>query len=297
MPHAKEIALYLESPMRGADLVIAHPGPAGAPGPGSVCFLSTPSPHCIEALNKLGPEVLCIVPETIADSLSCTLIVHPDPRLAFCKALNRFFAKDREWGIHPTAQVSPGAAIHAMSHIGPNVVIGEGCSIGKGTVVMGNSVIGKGTRIGENCLVKSNTTIGQEGFGYARDEEGRPVAFIHFGGVRIGDNVVIGANCTVVQAALETTVIEDDVKLDDHVHIAHNCRIGAGTLVAAGATLSGGVEVGANTWISPNATIIDGISIGRGAKVGIGAVVLRNVDAGRTVFGNPAKALPRTSKK
>ncbi|MBW2065846.1 MAG: hypothetical protein JRJ03_13080, partial [Deltaproteobacteria bacterium] len=154
--------------------------------------------------------------------------------------------------------------------------------------------IGENVVIGKDCIIKSNTTIGDHGFGFARDGKGKLVQFPHIGGVRIGDRVEIGANCTVVRATLDMTVIEDDVKTDDHVHIAHNCRIGPRTLIAAGAILSGNVTVGAEVWISPNSTIIDYGIVGEKAFIGLGAVVIRPVGAGETVVGNPGRVLRKT---
>jgi UDP-3-O-[3-hydroxymyristoyl] glucosamine N-acyltransferase len=172
-------------------------------------------------------------------------------------------------------------------------VLGRRAKIGSGTQIHSNVVVTDGTFIGRDCVIKSNTTIGEEGFGFARDENGRPVHFPHIGGVRIGNRVVIGANCTVVRAALDMTIIEDDVKTDDHVHIAHNCHIGAGTLIAAGAVLSGNVTVGPESWISPNSTIIDYGKVGEKAFVGLGAVVIDPVPPGETVVGNPARILSK----
>src|SRR3546814_3805834 len=115
--------------------------------------------------------------------------------------------------------------------------------IGDRSVIGENCVLAEGVSVGADCRIKPNTTIGARGFGFARDEDGHPVEFPHIGTVSIGDRVEIGANCTVVRAALDATVIEDAVKTDDHVHIAHNVVVGARTFIAAGAVLSGSVTV------------------------------------------------------
>ncbi|OGA72011.1 MAG: hypothetical protein A3G81_32050 [Betaproteobacteria bacterium RIFCSPLOWO2_12_FULL_65_14] len=112
---------------------------------------------------------------------------------------------------------------------------------------------------------------------------------LHLGGVRIGDHVEVGALTTVVQGALEDTVLEDYVKINDHVHIAHNCHIGEATIIGGGAYLSGSIKVGKNCWISPDCSIRQKLTIGDEAIVGIGAVVVHDVDAGSMVYGNPAK--------
>ena len=104
----------------------------------------------------------------------------------------------------------------------------------------------------------------------------------------IQDNVEIGALNTVAGGTIHPTVVEVDVKTDDHVHIAHNCRIGPRTIITACAELSGSVRIGADCWIGPNASIRDGISVGDGAFVGIGSNVIAPVLPRAIVYGNPA---------
>ena len=116
-----------------------------------------------------------------------------------------------------------------------------------------------------------------------------PFACCTFGGVRIGNRVEVGSVTTVCQGTLGPTIIEDDAKVDDHVHVAHNCRIKKMAFVIACAELSGGVVVGERAWIGPNASVLEKVTIGDDALVGLGAVVLRNVANGVTVVGNPAK--------
>jgi len=189
--------------------------------------------------------------------------------------------------------VAADAQICEGVSIGPGCVIGAGARIGAGTRIHAQVVIAANSVIGAHCIVKSNTTIGESGFGFAKDHAGTPVHFPHLGAVEIGDYVEIGANCTVVRAALDNTVVANHVKTDDHVHIAHNCRIGPRVQIAAGAIISGSVTVAADVWIGPNATISDYVQIGEGARIAIGAVVLRDVEPGVTMLGNPARAAGR----
>jgi UDP-3-O-[3-hydroxymyristoyl] glucosamine N-acyltransferase LpxD len=185
--------------------------------------------------------------------------------------------------LHPSVKVSPGA------------VIENGVAIGEGSVVGPNAVIRSGTRIGRFCEVKSGAVIGDSGFGFERDHENNPIRMIHLGGVVIGDHVEIGALATVVKGALGDTVLEDHVKVNDHVHIAHNCRIGARTMIGACADLSGSLKVGRDVWIAPNSSIRQKLVIGEGAIIGIGAVVIKNVQPGATVVGNPAKMVEKAA--
>lgn len=293
MPSVKEIADFLKAPLRGADLSSVVPRSLQTAEKGAIVFLNKEMPEAIGRLNELG-AIACVTTKTIADRLpSCTTLIHENPRLAFCKLLERFFVPPARPVIAESAAIAPTARLAKDAIIGAGAVIGEGAVIGAGTRIANNVVIADGTVIGENCIIKSNTTIGEPGFGFVVDTDGKPVRFPHIGTVRIGNNVEIGANCTVVRAALDTTIVGDDVKTDDHVHIAHNAIVGPRTQIAAGAVLSGSVTLGADVWIGPNVTLIDYVTVGDGGRVGIGSVVARSVPPGATVFGNPARQLPK----
>lgn len=187
--------------------------------------------------------------------------------------------------IDTTALVDPTAAISV------GVVIGRGAVIGPRTVILPNVTIGPNVRIGAHCIIKSGTVIGQAGFGFYRSDDGSPEHLPHVGGVVIGNRVELGALNTVASGTIHPTVLGDQVKTDDHVHIAHNCVISAATLIAACAELSGSVEVGEHVWIGPNATARDGISLGDRSFVAIGSVVTKSVPADCRVFGSPARPI------
>jgi len=214
-----------------------------------------------------------------------SLIESNNPRLDFALALNKLGA---EVGFceHESTPI-----IHPNTKIGRNVVIGNGAEIGEGTVIYHNVVIHDGVKIGKRCLIKSGTIIGENGFGFERDEAGIPVRIIHLGSVEIGDDVELGSLNTICRGSLGNTIIEQHVKTDDHVHIAHNCIIRQGVLLTACVELSGGVEVGAFSWIGPNSSVIQKIKIGKNSFVGIASNVTKNVVDGATVAGNPARLL------
>ncbi len=221
--------------------------------------------------------------DAAANGLS--IIASPNPRLDFIRGQHIL---DRTPGFAPATE-PPN--LHPTVQVGPHTTIENGVEIGEGTRIGSSVVIKSGTRIGKFCDIKSGAIIGEPGFGFERDPDGRPWKMIHLGGVLIGDHVEIGALNTIVRGALGETVLEDYVKTDDHVHIAHNCHIGERTLITACAELSGSVTVGREVWISPNCTITQKVTIGDKAFIGIGAVVLRDVEPGVKVFGNPAKPL------
>lgn len=214
-----------------------------------------------------------------------TVIATANARLDFIRA-QHLLARDP--GFAPWTEPPQ---IHHTATIGKNVAIEPGVVIGEGTRVGHNVVIHGGTRIGRFCDIKSGAVIGEAGFGFERDEEGLPLKMLHLGGVRIGDHVEVGSFSTVCRGGLGDTVLEDHVKLDDHVHVAHNCQVGTGTLITACAELSGSVTVGKNVWIAPNATVVQKISIGDEAFIGMAAVVLKPVPARTKVFGNPARRI------
>jgi UDP-3-O-[3-hydroxymyristoyl] glucosamine N-acyltransferase len=133
--------------------------------------------------------------------------------------------------------------------------------------------------------------IGEKGFGFPFAEDGTPVELPHLASVRIADYVEIGALNTVVGGALSDTIIHSHVKTDDHVHIAHNCEIGARTVITACSEISGSVKIGERCWLSPNCSIMNKINIGDDCFIGLGAVVLKDVPSGAVMVGNPAKIL------
>lgn len=181
--------------------------------------------------------------------------------------------------------------IHPTAKIGQNVVIESGCHISENVVIEHNVVIHEGTTIGRGSRIRSCSSIGGDGFGFERMENGTPLRFAHLGGVFIGENVEVGSCTTIARGTLSNTIIEDLVKIDNLVHIAHNCHIKRGAFIIACAELSGGVTVGENAWIAPNSCTHQKINIGDNSLIGLGAVVTKNVPNNSVFAGNPAKKI------
>ncbi len=257
----------------------------------SICSLNDTENYCLTfSKNQHVDEkkITVICDETqIGNKNENGYILSNDPRYDFVRALsylkmeNGFAKWDTESIIHPTTS------------IGKNVVIESGCSIGSNTVIEANTVIHEGTRIGMNCLIRSGANIGGDGFGFVRDQTGRLLRFIHLGGVKIGNEVEIGALNSIARGTLNDTIIENGVKTDNLVHIAHNCHIGCNSLITACVELSGGVIVGKNVWIGPNSSVLEKIKIGDNAFIGIGSVVTKDVDTSMAVAGNPSRRIKR----
>ena len=257
----------------------------------SICSLNDTENYCLTfSKNQHVDEkkITVICDETqIENKNENGYILSSDPRYDFVRALsylkieNGFATWNTESIIHPTTS------------IGKNVVIESGCSIGSNTTIEANTVIHQGTRIGMNCLIRSGANIGGDGFGFVRDQTGRLLRFIHLGGVKIGNEVEIGALNSIARGTLNDTIIENGVKTDNLVHIAHNCHIGCNSLITACVELSGGVIVGKNVWIGPNSSVLEKIKIGDNAFIGIGSVVTKDVDPSIAVAGNPSRRIKR----
>jgi UDP-3-O-[3-hydroxymyristoyl] glucosamine N-acyltransferase len=219
----------------------------------------------------------------------------------------------REGGIHPSAVISPSAVVHKSAVIEPWVFVGEGVWIGERTWIGAGSVIGRDVRIGQNCkiyprvTIYPNTTIGDrvivhagavlgsDGFGYVRDPQtGNHEKFPQIGLLEIEDDVEIGANTTIDRGALEVTRIGKGTKIDNLVHIGHNCQIGENVLIAAQAGFSGSITIennvviGGQVGVGEHARIQEGVMLGGQAGV-LPKKVLRG--KGVAFWGTPAKPL------
>jgi UDP-3-O-[3-hydroxymyristoyl] glucosamine N-acyltransferase len=163
--------------------------------------------------------------------------------------------------------------------------------IGDRTRIFANVVVEANVRIGNDCVIKSGTVIGQDGFGIVKDEDGNNFRVPHVGGVIIHDGVEIGALNTICSGTIEPTVVEQYVKTDDHVHIAHNVRVGANSILTACAEISGSVVIGPRSGLGPNCSIMNNISLGSDVFVGLGSVVTKSLPAGAVAAGSPARIL------
>jgi UDP-3-O-[3-hydroxymyristoyl] glucosamine N-acyltransferase len=240
-----------------------------------------------------------------------TVIRVAQPRTAFARALNRFYPTvELKPGIHPTAVLGDNVELGALVYIGPHAVVGDGTRIGAATSIGAGSVIGKRVTLGEGCVLHAQVTIydnvdigrgtilhsgvviGADGFGYVMEDD-RWQKFPQVGRVEIGDHVEIGANACVDRAAMGVTSIGEGTKLDNMVHVAHNCRIGRHVVVAAQTGFSGGVVVEDYAVIGGQVGVGDKARIESRAVLGSGCGVLTSkiVRSGETVWGTPARPL------
>ena len=294
---ASDIAHFLHATLHGTDIEVTRTGTLDYVMPQSLLFAKKYSQRLLGLLSNATPNCLAIVVPEYKDKLNCSYILSNNPRLDFIRIVSEFFTDHPQPIISPTAVISPQAKIGAKVAIGDGCVIGNGVSIGEDCILFPNVTITGNVTIGRRCIIKSGTVIGQFGFGFERDEAGIPVHFPHTGGVRIGDDVSIGANCTIDRATLGDTIIEDHVKIDNKVQIAHNCHIKSCAMLAGGCSLAGGVTIGRFSWVSPNVTIYQHLSVGEYATVGMGSVVLRKIKDYDVVFGVPAEVIDTNRKE
>jgi UDP-3-O-[3-hydroxymyristoyl] glucosamine N-acyltransferase len=219
------------------------------------------------------------------------LIPVEKPRSAFLKVLQAFFSEKKSFGvIHPSAVIDESVLFDpSQVSIGANVIIERGCKIGNQVTIGPNTVIHAATEIGNACSIGSNNTIGGVGFGYELNEQNEYELMPNIGNVVLKNRVEIGNNVCIDRAVMGSTLLEENVKVDNLVHIAHGVKIGKNSLIIANAMIAGSVEIGENVWISPSVSVRQKLKVENGALVGMGSVVVKNVSENTIVAGNPAK--------
>ena len=248
------------------------------------------------------------------------LLIATQPRLAFSRAAQLLCPEpERKPGIHPSAIVNPSARLASNVTIEVRVVIGEDAHIGEGTRIGAGSVIGAKAIIGCNCnlypnvtvypavrlgdrvIIHSGAVLGSDGFGYVRDEAtGRYEKFPQVGRLEIEDDVEIGANTTIDRGALDTTRIARGTKIDNLVHIAHNCQIGEDIVIAAQTGLSGSVVLENGVVVAGQVGIADHVRVEAGAILGAQCgVPSKKVIRGKGIvfWGTPARPIQQYLKE
>jgi len=257
------------------DTVITGLAPLATAGSGDLSFLS--HPRYISQLSS--SQAACIIVgqshATNAIERGCCLVVD-NPYLYWAKLtqLWRQYAVPDKASllIHPSAVVSETAVIHPTARIGPLCVVEDGVSIGAGSWLKSRVTVSAGCVIGENCILHAGVVIGADGFGFAL-EQGQWIKIEQFGGVLIGNNVEIGANTCVDRGAIEDTVIEDGVKLDNLIQIGHNVHIGKHTAMAGCVGVAGSAKIGAHCTVGGGAVILGHLELADNVHVSAASVV------------------------
>ena len=237
-----------------------------------------------------------------------TLVQVADPLMAFVTIVQHLQGKAKR---QPTG-IDPRASVHASARIGPdisiypsvcvgantvigarcelhqNVVVGKNCRLGDDVILHPNIVLYDDIVLGDRVVIHANSVIGADGFGF-RFQKGRHVKVPQLSGVIIGNDVEIGACSTVDHGTFEPTVIGEGTKLDNHVQVAHNCRIGKHNLLAAQTGVGGSTTTGDYVFMGGQVGIKDHMTIGEGAMLGAKTGVIHDVPPHTRMFGYPAQ--------
>jgi UDP-3-O-[3-hydroxymyristoyl] glucosamine N-acyltransferase len=279
----------------------------------------------VRGIEEAGPTEITFVANIKYASLAKTtraaaVLVSPDfpeisaatlrlanPYLAFAQALGIFYQPPHYApGIHPTAVIDPSAKIDEESHIGAYAVIGPGVTLGAHATILPHVVLYPGVQVGdyffahahavvrEGCILGDHVTlengaiVGSDGFGFAKDGQGRWQKIPQSGPVRIGNHVDIQANACIDRATVGATVIADGAKIDNLVQIGHGSSVGENTLVCAQAGLAGSSVVGANAILAGQAGVAGHCTLGDGVILTAQSGVSHDVPAGKMLSGSPA---------
>jgi len=262
----------------------------------SLMWLSDKNKQLLQSLN-FG-IVLCTDKAAESYTGGATLLICENPRFAFQSVASSYFTRKKIAAISPLSSIHSSVIIGRNCTIGNYVTIEEGCVIGDNVIIGHNTTILYDTQIHNDVVIGNNSTIGGVGFGYEKDPDTGKYQFIpHLGNVIIKSGVEIGNNTCVDRAVLGSTLLCENVKVDNLVHIAHGVVVGENSLVIANAMVAGSVEIGKNCWIAPSVSIINQKSVGDDVVVGIGSLVLQDVPTGATVLGVPAEEIRASLEK
>jgi UDP-3-O-[3-hydroxymyristoyl] glucosamine N-acyltransferase len=308
-----ELAGRFGCELRGdADRVVARVGTLTGAGPEAITFLANSLYRAKLGATSAGAVILA---PRDRDACPVDCLVHPEPYLTYARVASFLHpAPAAVPGIHPTAVVAATARVAASAQIDPYAVVGAGSSVGEhavigaGTVLGANVAVGAatrlaprvavqdGVRIGARCIVHPGAVLGADGFGFAPDH-GAWQKIPQIGGVVIGDDVEIGANTTIDRGTIEDTVIENGVKLDNLVQIAHNVRLGEHTIMAAMSGVAGSTKVGKRCMIGGGAVMINQLTICDDVLFTFRSIVTRSVDEPGTYSGHlPAEEATKWRK-
>ncbi len=299
-----EIAHLLQVPFKGdGDVWIDGVGPLEAAGPTHLTFLANPKYKA----KLQGSRAAVVIVDPSLEDIGRPVLVSQNPYWTMAKAAQLFYVPPAlDPGIHPSALVSPEASVDPEAAIGPWVHVGPGSCIGPGTRLYGHVYVGANVIIGQQCLiyphvtildgcrlgnriiVHSGTVIGSDGFGFAQDAEGRSTKIPQMGIVQIDDDVEIGANCAVDRATFGRTWIQEGVKIDNLVQIAHNVTIGRHSIIVAQVGIAGSVTLGNHVVLGGQAGIAGHLTVGDRVRIGAKSAISHSVEPGQDLLGIPA---------
>lgn len=258
----------------------------------SIAFLANPA-YRKQLLTTKAAAV--VVTEVDAGKCPVAALISDNPYATYARIASLLHPPARHSaGIHTSAVIADTASISVSAHVSANVVIGEDCSIGDGVYIAAGCVIGKrcsigrdsqilanatlveDVRIGERTIIHPGAVIGSDGFGNVRDDSGW-IKIPQVGGVVIGNDVEIGTNTAVDRGAIDDTVIEDGVRLDNLIQIGHNARIGAHTAIAGMTAIAGSATVGKRCMIAGLAGVIGHVTVCDDVVISAQALITKDI--------------------
>ena len=260
--------------------------------PGAISFLANPVYR--PQLAQTAATAVAVRADDVEHCAANALVVD-EPYLLFARVATELYPPRRATpGVHASAVVEPsatvdpdaevgphayiahGSSVAAGARIGPGAVVGEGCTVGEHTELGPNVSLIKDVTIGARCIVHAGAVLGADGFGHAASDSGW-FKVPQVGGLRVGNDVEIGANTSIDRGAIDDTIVEDGVRLDNQIQIAHNCRIGAHTVIAAQAGISGSTRIGQRCMIAGQVGIVGHIQVCDNVVITGAAVVTKSI--------------------
>lgn len=303
---AKQIADYLQGEVIGNPNVQVHSFAKIEEGkPGTITFLS--NPKYTHYIYKTQADIVLVNSDFVPEKpIKATMIKVPNAYTALASLLEMVeMNSPKKTGIDVQSAVASSAQLGKNVYIGafavveenaeigdncqiyPQVYIGNNVKIGENTIIYPGVKIYKDCIIGSNCIIHSGAVIGAEGFGFSREKDGyRKVP--QTGNVVIENDVEIGANTTIDRSVIGSTIIHQGVKLDNLIHIAHNCEIGENTVMAAQVGIAGSSKIGENCVFGGQVGIGGHVTIGDDSQIGGQSGILSNTEKGSRIIGTPA---------
>ena len=249
--------------------------------PGCITFLANPKYK--KYLNKTSASAIIVSPE-FKDKIKVGIVVN-DPYLAYAKIStlyqkysNPYESKQPSYFIHESSDVDESVII------GPNVFIGPNCKIGQDSIIHANVSLVMNVEMGKNSIVHFNSVLGSDGFGYAPHKNGY-TKIEQLGKLIVGDNVEIGAGCTIDRGAIENTEIHNGVKLDNLVHIAHNVILGENSAIAASCAIAGSTIIGKNLQMGGLSGILGHLEIADDVLIGAHTLITKSINESGNYVG------------
>ncbi len=303
---ARELAERVSGRVEGdPDRRLAGIAPAGNAGPEHLTYVVNEKYARQLERNEAGAALVPV--DLDLDANGTTLIRVENPELAFSQLIALFLPSEPvPPGVHPTAVLGEGTALGADVSLGAYVTLGRGCRIGDRCEIGPGVHIGPGVSIGDDCFIGANCTLLEgavlknrvrlhtgvrlsvDGFGYAASPDG-PVKIPQVGRCVIGNDVEIGANSTIDRGSLGDTSVGDGTKIDNLVHIGHNCRIGRNCFIVAQVGIAGSSVVEDGARLAGQVGLAGHLTVGAGASVGAQSGVMTDIPPGEIWSGYPAR--------